>query len=67
MGGVRSTHGGYETFTPSSGGNVKERDQSEDLGIAGRIILEWILRSGYGAVASSCEHGNEPSGYFLTS
>jgi hypothetical protein len=24
-------------------GNLKERDHSEDLGIDGKIILEWIL------------------------
>jgi hypothetical protein len=25
-------------------GNLKRRDHSEDLGIGGRKILEWILR-----------------------
>jgi hypothetical protein len=25
-------------------GNLKERDHSEDLGVDGRTILEWILR-----------------------
>jgi hypothetical protein len=46
----------------------------EDLGVDGRITLRWILGnrvwgcgldsfgSGEGQVASSCEHGNEPSG-----
>jgi hypothetical protein len=24
-------------------GNLKERDRSEDLGVNGRLILEWIL------------------------
>jgi len=46
--------------------NLKERDHAEDLGVDGRIILEWILgkyggkvRTGfiwlrYGLVAGSC-------------
>jgi len=50
------------------------RDHSEDLGVAERIILEWISEkrgercglpspgSGHGPVAGSCEHSNEPSG-----
>jgi hypothetical protein len=46
------------------------RDHVEDLGIDGRIILQCILGeyvldstgSGWGSVAGSCEHGNEPSG-----
>jgi hypothetical protein len=54
--------------------NLNGRHHSEDLGVDGRIILEWILGknrlgrcdldasgSGYGPVAGSCEHGNEPS------
>jgi hypothetical protein len=24
-------------------GNLKERDHSEDIDVAGRIVLEWIL------------------------
>jgi hypothetical protein len=58
--------------------NLKGRDHSEDLGIDGKIILEWILGkqgkecgldtsdSEQRPVTSSCEHGDEPSG-FLTS
>jgi hypothetical protein len=48
-----------------------KKDHSEDTGIDGRTILEWILKkrlggcaldssaSGYGPVAGFCEHGNE--------
>jgi hypothetical protein len=53
-----------------------KRNHLEDLGVDGRIILEWTLKK-YGEklwtgfiwlrresrVASSCEHGNEPSGF----
>jgi len=49
--------------------NLKGRAYSEDIGVDGRIILEWILRnemescgsdssdSGQGPVAGSCEIG----------
>jgi hypothetical protein len=55
-------------------GNLKGRDYSEDLGIDGKIILEWILRKLEGKVwtvciwlrigtsGGLCKHGNEPSG-----
>jgi hypothetical protein len=26
-------------------GNLRERDQSEDLGIGGRIVLKWIFKA----------------------
>jgi hypothetical protein len=54
---------------------LKGRDHSEDLGIDGKIILEWILGkhggkcgmdasgSGYGRMAGFCIHGDEPSSY----
>jgi hypothetical protein len=51
---------------------LKGRDCSEDIGIDGKIILEWILGkwggmlwdgSGQGPVAEFCEHGNEPSDF----
>jgi hypothetical protein len=35
-------------------GNVKGRDFSEDLGIDGRIILEWIVRKQGGKVCTGC-------------
>jgi hypothetical protein len=50
------------------------KNHSEDLGGDGRIIFQWIFgksglvvwieihpAQGYGLVAVSCEHGNEPS------
>jgi hypothetical protein len=30
--------------TELGGGNLRERDHSEDTGLDGRIILRWILR-----------------------
>jgi hypothetical protein len=60
-------------------GNLRKRDQLEDLGLDGRIILRWIfgkmdLGGGgghglhcsaleWGRVAGSCECGNEPPGF----
>jgi hypothetical protein len=53
--------------------NLKGRDHAEDLGVGGRIILEWVFREigrnlwtvyiwlRIGPVAGSCEYGNEPS------
>jgi hypothetical protein len=49
--------------------NQKGRDYSEDLGIDGNIMLEWLVGifrvdasgSGEVPVAGLCEHGNEPS------
>jgi hypothetical protein len=53
--------------------NVRRRDHLEDLGVDGRIILEWILGNGMGncrldlsglglgPVTCSCEPGNELS------
>jgi hypothetical protein len=53
--------------------NLKRRDNSEDLGVGGRILLEWTLEK-YGGnlwtgctslrtdpVAVFCEHGTEHS------
>ena len=45
MGGVCGTYGGEEKCAQSFGGqNLKERDRLEDLGIDGRIILNYVLR-----------------------
>ena len=42
-------------------GNLEERDQSEDLGVDGRIFFKWYVRSG--SVAGPCERGNEARDY----
>jgi hypothetical protein len=55
--------------------NLKGRDHSEDLGVDGNILWEWILwETGWegvnwmqlaqdkGTVGGYCEHGNEHSG-----
>ena len=69
------THGGIEIHTECWCENVKERDQFEDLGVNGRIILNSIVKK-YNErrrsefiwfriwrvkVVGSCEDGNEPS------
>jgi len=44
MGRSCSTHGvGQEVYTKFLSENLKGRDHSEDPGVGGRIILEWIL------------------------
>jgi hypothetical protein len=40
MGGTFNMHGRDEIFWLE---NLKGRDHSEDLGIDGKIILQWIL------------------------
>jgi hypothetical protein len=42
-------YGGGVTYRPL-GGNLRARDQENDLGIDHNIILEWILRKPFGAV-----------------
>jgi hypothetical protein len=54
--------------------NPKGRDHLEDIGVGGKIILEYILGngvgrcgldssgSGQGPFVGSCEQSNEPSG-----
>jgi hypothetical protein len=44
MGGSCSTHGKYEMYARFSSKNLKGRDHSEDTGVDGRIILDWILK-----------------------
>jgi hypothetical protein len=55
-------------------GKPEGKDHSEDLGVDGRIILDWMLGKqggtceidasvlGWGPVVGCCEHDNEPSG-----
>jgi hypothetical protein len=38
-----STHGGDENVYKIWMENLKERDHLDDLGVDGKIILEWIL------------------------
>jgi hypothetical protein len=38
-----STYGRDEKYTKIWPGNMKGRDHTEDLGVSGRIILDWIL------------------------
>jgi len=45
MGGACSTYGEGEVCTGFWWGNLRERDQLEDLGLDGRIILRWIFRN----------------------
>ena len=51
-------------------GNLRARDNLEDLAVVGRIILRWIFRKRHGGIdridpaldRDRCKHGNEPSG-----
>jgi hypothetical protein len=65
---------GYGTLTHKMFGILERRDHLEDLGVDGRIILEWIIGKfggsvwigfiwlGTGISGGLCEHDNEPSG-----
>jgi hypothetical protein len=45
MGGVCSAHGVEERRVHGfGGGNLRERDQLEEPGVDGRVILRWIFR-----------------------
>jgi hypothetical protein len=55
MGGACSMHGSViEMYTKFWLENLKERDHFEDLGIDGKIILEWILGKEGGIVWTGC-------------
>jgi len=49
MGESCSTYGGRELFTRFWRGNLREREQLENPGVDGRIILKWIFRKWDGA------------------
>jgi hypothetical protein len=49
MGGACSTHG-KDMHTVLLFGNLKGRDHLEDVGIDGKVILEWILGENGGKV-----------------
>jgi hypothetical protein len=44
MGWACSLYGGEEAYTVYWCGNLRERDNLEDAGIDGRIILRWFFR-----------------------
>jgi hypothetical protein len=72
MGGACSACGGKgELYTGLLWGNPRERDNLEDPGLDGRIILRWIswkwnVRAWTGSsflrIGTGGECGNEPSG-----
>jgi hypothetical protein len=73
MGKACSTHGTAEEFMQGLVNKMKVRDNYEDFGADGRIILinfrdvGWEVWAGFiwlwiRPETGSCEHGNEPSG-----
>jgi hypothetical protein len=54
IGGSCSMHGKYKKYIKIWSGNLKGRYYSEDLGIDGKIILEWVLGKWDGKVWTGC-------------
>jgi hypothetical protein len=44
MGGACNANGGNEKCVQSLGGERKENDQWEDLGISDSIVIKWTLK-----------------------
>ena len=74
MGEACGMYGGRKVHTKFWWGDLMEIPHLEDLGVDGRIILNWIFKkwngeawigcsgSGYGKMEDACECGNEPLG-----
>ena len=48
MGGARGTYGRQEMPTEIWWGDPRERDRSEDVGVDGRVILNWTFMKSVG-------------------
>ena len=56
MGGACGTYGGEEMYTGFWWGDLRERDQLEDLDVDGRIILKLIFRKWDGDAVTQDRH-----------
>jgi hypothetical protein len=54
MGGACSTHGPDERCIQNFSRKTEGKGHSEDLGVDGRIILEWILEKWGGKMWTEC-------------